>query len=169
MSDVEAVGLPEGSFLAAYRDAGAHTDCYTTTVPGTHSFEHYVEAFYTTWLFKIERFILRWAVRKPSSDDQAGRLARGAVAQFAAWTVENRGNDQLLMCDFMRRTRSWLMVVQDPGTNTTRLFFGSAVVPVGANRQGRKNLGLAFNALLGFHHVYSVMLLKAAASRLARR
>ena len=68
-------------------------------------------AFYTTWLFRLERWILRLAVARPSTDEEAHQLARGEREAFAAWSVEARAPDQLLMCDFTGRTRSWLMVV----------------------------------------------------------
>jgi hypothetical protein len=42
----------------------------------------------------------------------------------------------------------------------TRLFFGSAVVP---DRHGR--MGAGFSALLWFHKIYSVALLRAARAR----
>lgn len=167
VSRIQATELPEGSLLWVYREAGAHADCYTTVIANAHSFERYVEAFYTTWLFKIERFVLRWAVRKPSSDADAARLASGAAERFAAWTVEGRTGNQLLMCDFMKRTRSWLMVTGETigGVPSTRLFFGSAVVPI-ADRNGRKTMGAGFGAMLWFHHLYSIMLLRAAGERL---
>jgi len=96
------------------------------------------------------------------------KLVAGSIDAFAAWRVEARTENQLLMSDFSRRTRSWLMVV--PAANAsctrTRLYFGSAVVPVKNSRTGRLTLGLGFRALLGFHRLYSVVLLYAAKSRL---
>ena len=62
--------------------------------------------------------------------------------------------------------RSWLMV--DPvGHGVTRLYFGSAVVPVTNARTGSAGLGTAFVALLGFHKLYTRILLRAASMRLA--
>lgn len=155
--------LPAGSFLESYRDAGAHTDCYTTVVGGQVPLQDYVEAFYTTPLFKTERLILRYVVRKPSTDDDVKRLVSGAASTFAAWTVERRANDQLLMCDYVERTRSWFMVAPEPAAQpSTRLFFGSAVVP-----RARQGMPAPFKALLWFHHVYSIMLLRSARAALA--
>ena len=89
---------------------------------------------------------------------------------FAAWHVEGRTANQLLMCDFQRRTRSWLMSVAVPGdaATGTRLYFGSAVVPLTGRGSGRSAMGFAFRALLGFHKIYSRILLRAAMSRLRR-
>jgi len=129
-----------------------------------------VEAFYTTAVFKLERLLLARFVSKPSSDAQARQLAAGELNSFAAWDVEERRVDQLLMSDFRGRTRSWLMVAPGPGDGaaTTRLYFGSAVVPIVNRGSGEARLGFAFRALLGFHKLYSRVLLRAACSRLAR-
>ncbi len=124
-------------------------------------------AFYTTWLFRLERWILRLAVARPSTDEEARQLARGEREAFAAWSVEARAPDQLLMCDFTGRTRSWLMVAPAAGTPGTRLYFGSVVVPVRDPKTGETGLGPVHGPLIGFHKLYSRLLLGAAARRLA--
>jgi hypothetical protein len=154
--------LPAGALLGRYRDIGAYTDCYGVTVPGDVAHARFVEAFYTTWLFKLERAVLV-LVGKPSTDAQARALAHGEAEAFAAWRVEARAPAQLLLCDYRRRTRSWLM--REAVENGTRLYFGSAVVPV-VDKDGRRSLGFAFRALLGFHRIYSRALLRAAIARL---
>ena len=53
-------------------------------------------------------------------------------------------------------------------TKGTRLYFGSAVVPVMNAATGKSEMGFVFKALLGFHKLYSRALLSAAAARLAR-
>ena len=158
--------LPPDALLRKYREAGAYTDCYATEIAVRVSHAEYVEAFYTTWVFKLERLLLMWLVAKQSTDDEARRLSRGELDAFAAWTVEGRAPDQLLLADFMGRTKSWLMVAPLDATRT-RLYFGSAVVPVG-DKAGRPRLGFSFGALLGFHKLYSRVLLAATKSRLAR-
>lgn len=125
-------------------------------------------AFYTTWLFRLERRILRLAVARPSTDEEARELACGERDSFAAWHVEARAPGQLLMCDFTGRTRSWLMVAPAAGTPGTRLYFGSVVVPVSDPGPGKPGLGPVHGRLIGFHKFYSRMLLGAAARRLAR-
>ena len=154
--------------LRTYRDSGAYTDCYRIEIAHSVSHADFVEAFYTTWVFKLERLLLAWFVSKPSTDTQARALAQGTLDAFAAWTVEGRVVDQLLMCDFQGRTRSWLMSVAMPSDAGTRLYFGSAVVPVHNGRSGQKTMGVVFSALLGFHTLYSRVLLSAAGSRLQR-
>ena len=158
--------LPSSALLRKYIDQGAYTDCYVTEIARTVSLPDYVEAFYTTPIFKLERLILKWWVSRPSTDAEARDLAHGDTDAFAAWSVESRVSDQLLLCDFQHRTRSWLMVSAiESGGSGTRLYFGSAIVPV-RSRSGEARLGFAFNALLGFHRLYSRILLRAARSRL---
>ena len=82
--------------------------------------------------------------------------------------MEARGTDQLLLCDVGGSTRSWLMV-EPVHAASTRLYFGSAVVPKHDKASSRKRMGFPFNALLGFHKLYSRILLGAARSRLARQ
>jgi hypothetical protein len=148
--------------LSSYVAKGAYTDCYAAGIAANVSFADYVEAFYTSGPFKCERLVL-WAIGKPSSDSDARRLARGETETFAAWRVEARAPDQILLCDFMRRTRSWLMLAPTESSGA-RLYFGSAVVPVGIG-SGKARLGFPFNALLGFHRLYSCILLSAARGR----
>jgi hypothetical protein len=158
--------LPAWSLLRRYADAGDYADCYATDIPGDFTQAEYVAAFYTTWLFRLERRLLG-LVRRPSTDDEARQLAGGLRDVFAAWTVEARAPNQLLLCDFLGNTRSWLMVEPLPGGGVTRLYFGSAVVARADARTGRRRLGRRFRALLGFHRRYSRALLGAARSRLA--
>ena len=171
MFSIQPCAVPDDALLHTYRANGAYTDCYVTDIVGSVSHEQFVTAFYTTFVFKLERMILKWAVSKPSTDAQAEQLASGETDTFAAWHVEKRSGNQLLVSDFYRRTRSWLMIVplRTNSGPVTRLYFGSAVVPVGNAKTGRPTLGLGFPALLGFHKLYSKVLLYAAKSRLNRR
>lgn len=170
MPSIRRCELPQGALLTKYQREGAYTDCYVTEVARRVSHAQYVEAFYTTTLFKVERLLLSWLASKPSTDVQASHLAAGTLNAFAAWNVEARSVNQLLMSDFQGRTRSWLMVTssENSAVEDTRLFFGSAVVPVVSAKSGMQTLGPGFRALLGFHKLYSRALLFAAESRLAR-
>jgi hypothetical protein len=152
--------------LRRYDDAGAYTDCYAADIAARVSFASYVEAFYIGAAFRPERLVLG-LIGKSSNDDDARRLARGEAETFAAWSVEAKAADQLLLCDFQNRTRSWLMCEPHEGGGT-RLYFGSAVVPVGVG-SGAGRLGFPFDALLGFHQLYSRSLLGAARGRLLKR
>lgn len=162
--------LPREALLSKYKQNGAYTDCYFIDIPCAVSQAEYVEAFYTTDLFKVERLILALLVKRPSTDAQAKLLALGEAKSFAAWSVEGRTSDQLLLCDFLGSTRSWLMsaVTKDGDSSTTRLNFGSAVVPKVDRASGRASFGIAFHLLSGFHRIYSRALLRSACSRLLR-
>jgi len=168
MSPIHRCELPADALLQRHAGAGAYADCYAVDVAGRVSHAAFVEAFYTTWVFKLERLILRLFASRPSTDDEARQLAAGTRDSFAAWSVEGRTADQLLLGDFTGRTKSWLMVAAAEGTASpkTRLYFGSAVVPVRSRRTGQAGLGWMFRALLGFHKLYSPILLGAARARL---
>ncbi len=153
--------LPPGALLARYTGAGGYTDCFTVTLPGRVTQAAFVEAFYTTALFKLERLVLAVLLSRPSTDREARALAAGETDRFAAWTVEGRAADQILLCDFMGSTRSWLMTA--PGEGTTTLSFGTAVVP----RKGR-GMGGGFRVMLPVHRLYARSLLRAAAGRVVR-
>ena len=166
MPTVQSCQLPQPALLRKYLDAGAYADCYVAELAWPVSHAEFVEAFYSTPVFKLERLLLAWFVAKPSTDAQAKALARGSLSAFAAWTVEARSVDQLLMSDFQGRTRSWLMSEVN-GPAASRLYFGSAVVPLVSRRSGKARMGIAFRVLLGFHRLYSRVLLRAACARLA--
>jgi hypothetical protein len=168
MASIQPCELPSNALLRKYLSGGAYADCYVTEVAGAISHAEYVEAFYTTAVFKLERLLLSWFVARPSTDAQAGELALGTRTSFAAWSVEAREPDQLLLCDLQGRTRSWLMSAVGSRPETTRLFFGSAVVPAVDRGTGQSRMGFVFRALLGFHKLYSRILLRAAVNRLAR-
>ena len=161
MFSVRKIDLPGGALLSRYTTSRNYTDCFRLVIEDEVTLDEYIYAFYTTWLFKIERVILRFAVSKPSTKSEARRLADGSIEYFAAWNVEDRRSDQILMCDFHKRTRSWLMVEPLPIGHGigTQLFFGSAVVESGDAR---------FSLLLGFHKLYSRALLSTARSRVKR-
>jgi hypothetical protein len=168
MSAIRRCELPDGALLRRYAASGTYADCYVAEIARTVSHAEFVEAFYTSAVFKLERFVLRLLASYPSTDAQAKQLAQGELGSFAAWTVEGRAPNQLLLR--AGRTRSWLMVspTHSGGAPNTQLFFGSAVVPAHNAAAGRRRLGLVFRALLGFHKLYSRVLLGAARSRLSR-
>lgn len=174
MPSIHQCELPHEALLRKYQHSGAYADCYVTQVAQHVCQAEYVEAFYTTPLFKLERLLLAWLVSKPSTDAQARQLASGTIDSFAAWSVEARREDQLLMCDFQGRTRSWLMVApaeEGESAGSTRLYFGSAVVPARTPNAGTEtpDLGWTFRLLLGFHKLYSRALLFSAKARLMRQ
>lgn len=155
------IPTPDASFLGAYARNGAFTDCYALTVPASISLPEFIEAFYTTRLFRLERWLLGKTLQVTDSDQQAAQLAQAATDRFSAWRMEQRSSDQILMD--AGQTRSWLSVAEQPGVAAaTTLMFGSAVMP----RASQGEFGLIFHLLLGFHRWYSKALLAAAGKRL---
>ncbi len=148
--------LPDDALLQRYavRD-DCYTDCYVADVAAP-DLAACIRAFYTTPLFRAERLILGFAGHA-STDADVEALANGNADTYAAWRVEDRTDDQILLCDVAGRTRSWLF--HQPG----RFYFGSAVTPPAPDAP----LGWLFTALLPFHKVYSRGLLGSAARRLA--
>ncbi|MEO3414486.1 hypothetical protein AAFO92_07525 [Roseovarius sp. CAU 1744] len=168
MSKVTPYPVPPGTALNAYaQKPGYYTDCFAVEVDGTVDFADYVEAFYTTPIFKAERLVLRVFAGLRSSDLDARQLALGKLDRFAAWQVAERSDRQLLM-KAIGRTSSWFMT-QDCGTADgprTRLLFGSVVAPKGPDGAAQPAMGPLFTALLGAHRVYSRLLLAAARRRI---
>ena len=169
MLTVHASEIPAESLLGQYVASGAYADCYVTELAQSVSHAQFVAAFYTTALFKIERFLLRLFASRPSTDAEAQQLAQGQVSSFAAWSIEARSENEILLS--AGRTRSWLMVTSPPGVGSTgtQLYFGSAVLPRRSTSRSSDGLGPLFGALLGFHKLYSRALLLAAKARLYRQ
>jgi len=166
MTSIEPCEVPLNSFLRRYKDGHGYADCYMVEVKGAITQEQFVEAFYTSALFKLERTMLRYLASRPATDADARQLAMGKATGFSAWRVEAQSVSELLLADLTGRTRSWLMV--GPGTRpkSTRLYFGSAVLPRKSRGPDKAGMGWPFHALLGFHRLYSRLLLGAARGRL---
>ena len=168
MNRIHVCPLPVGALLAHYRDNGAYTDGFCIDLPCHVTLSDFIMAFYTTPLFRLERLILATLVGKPSTDAQILSLASADATRFAAWTVEGREHDQILLCDFLRYSRSWLMCTPAPEPKATRLYFGSAIVPRKISATGKASFDPGFHLLKGFHLVYSRALLAQAAAGVRR-
>jgi hypothetical protein len=169
MSKVEPCEVPLGTLLRRYKDGSGFADCYKVEVPGTVTQAAFIEAFYTSPLFKVERTILTYAAARPATDSDAMQLAAGKALKFSAWRVERQTSSELLLADITGRTRSWLSAVPATGPNPslyTTLHFGSAVLPRARRGTSESGMGWLFPALLGFHKLYSRMLLSAAFKRI---
>jgi len=164
MPSVQACALPPRSLLSRYAEDGNFTDCYVIDVPRSVSQPEFVEALYLGALMRIERRLIGWFLSRPTSSADVRELAVGASNRFAAWLVEARTPNELLLQDQTGRTRSWLMSQPMPGA--TRLYFGSALLPRVDRTTGVKRMGPLFKPMLGFHARYSRLLLSAARSRL---
>jgi hypothetical protein len=171
MFSVVQSAVPEDALLGTFRGGvcpeswGSYGDCFSLLADRPVSLEEFVFAFYTSPVFRIERFLLKVFVRAPSTDFEARAVASGSVSTFAAWYVGERTANQLLMCDRFEHTRSWFRVLPVEGGRTS-LQFGSAVA-ARRNQSGSKSgMGLSFRLLLVFHVLYSQILLLGAMRRL---
>jgi hypothetical protein len=161
MTPIAQTQPPPDRLIAPYaRRDGHYADAFRADVPGAHDLAAFLGAFYATPLFRAERAVLSLA-GVGGSDDALLALAAGATETFAAWTVEARRPDEILLADVSGRTRSWLAV--SPVAGGTRLWFGSVIVPV--MRGGRPPLGPVFTLLTRPHRAYSRALLAAAVRR----
>jgi hypothetical protein len=166
MFSVRREAVPDDALLKTYRGAvkperwGSYADCFAVTVDHEVDLADFVSAFYTSWVFRIEGFILHALLGVSASERDARALAGGAADRFSAWYVGQRTATQLLMCDRYERTRSWLCVTPKSGGGT-RLLFGSAVAAK-RDRTGVPAMGGGFHLLLRFHILYSQILLHAA-------
>jgi hypothetical protein len=167
MLSIEKCEVIPNTLVASFLEKG-YADSYRTEVDGHISMKDYVYKFYTSPLFKLERFILTWSVRKPSTDMQAKEISEGNTNKFAAWTLEDRRENELLMRDMADRTRSWFMV-NHLGTKEnpkTQLYFGTGISPSPKRNTEKSSIGFFFTALLPFHKAYSVLLLYFAKRQL---
>lgn len=164
-SQVESAAIPATSLLSVYEaEPFGFVDAYNVTTQFDVSLKQHIEAFYNSWVFRPERLLIHLLLKHPSDADAVARLAAGESEAFAAWRVEARREDEILLCDVSGATRSWLAVEAiDQGT---RVWFGSAVVPRRDQDGNPKPPSLVFTLLTGFHRLYSRCLLTAGAHQL---
>ena len=113
--------LAPGALLEPYRTQGGHTDCYVAEVSRSGDLGQLITACYTSRAFRPERWLLGALLGKRADDSDVAKLASGQTTRFSAWSVEDRRGDEILLCDFQSRTRSWLKVL--PIEGGTRLHF----------------------------------------------
>ena len=166
--------VPEDSLLKTYRGGSrpepwvGQGDCFAMAVAQPVSLGDFVFAFYTSPVFRIERAILRILAGAPSTDAEARGVADGSGSSFAIWRVGQRTTTQLLMCDRFEKTRSWFQVAPMEGGGTL-LRFGSAVASSRNRETGALSVGRGFRWLMGFHVLYSRVLLGAARRRVTKK
>jgi hypothetical protein len=171
---IEQQAVPCDSLLKTYPGGarpehwGLRRDCFAVVVDAPVTLSDFVFAFYTSPLFRVERGILRILAGAPSTDAGARGVAEGADTTFAIWRVGERTATQLLMCDRFEKTRSWFQVAPMEG-GATLLRFGSAVAASRNRETGALSAGWGFRWLMGFHVMYSRMLLSAARRGLVAR
>src|ERR1700722_12630848 len=98
---VRQEAAPEDALLMTYRGGvhperwGRYGDSFSVRIDGAVNLADFVFAFYTTPVFRIERWMLRAFIGVPSSDAGARALADGSAASFCAWYVGDRTATQL--------------------------------------------------------------------------
>jgi len=124
---IQQIDIPADTLIAEHRTRiDGFADSFMTRVPQDVSLATYVEAFYTTPVFRTERMILGLAGHK-SSDQQARNVAQGEADRFAIWGNPIRRDGELLMQEASGATSSWFMTRKDG--EGTELYFGTTVRP----------------------------------------
>jgi hypothetical protein len=171
---IEQQAVPSDSLLKTYRGGarpehwGLQGDCFAVVVDAPITLSDFVFAFYTSPVFRVERGILRFLAGASSTDAGARGVAEGSGTTFAIWRVGERTATQLLMCDRYEKTRSWFQVVPMEGGVATVLRFGSAVSSSRHRETGTLSMGRWFQWLVGFHVLYSRILLSSARRRVMK-
>ncbi len=170
MTRIATCELPDNGLTKTYLAKGAHTDCYYIDIAAKVTLAQYLQAFYNTPVFSVEKTLLTTFAKKHIRNNDINVLADGNCDSFSIWTVEQRTDNQILLCEFTQSTRSWLMVdylgtAEQP---ITRLYFGSVVVPKIVSPSGKSTFGILFYAFAGFHKLYSRALLKSAFNALRK-
>ncbi|MEM9173429.1 MAG: hypothetical protein AAGA84_12075 [Pseudomonadota bacterium] len=164
MAMIEAIAVSRTSPLGRYATGDNYTDCFSVRIEARVSLEQFLAAFYGSRLFALERRFLANALGHRSTQADIDALAEGSTDKFAAWQVEFRGDDNILLCDVSGRTRSWLKCQPDrrSATPATALMFGSAVL----RREGHSFKARLSRALIRLtiplHRLYARALLRAA-------
>jgi len=167
MVKVRKTPLPVSALVKSYLDQrGARADCFSVCLSRQVSLEAFVGQFYRGRLFRLERWLIKAFIGRPSTDAQIDSLLAGENETFSAWALEARSDTQLIMCDYQNRTCSWFMV-EEQGTGT-RLYFGTLLKPTTYFSRGEWLSKPLFTLMLPVHYLYSRLLLSQAARSLRR-
>ena len=166
---------PEGAFISQYSTThGGYSDCYYVDIQKDVALSDYILAFFSTPIFRMERLILNLVPSGRSNEQCVLDIASGTGDKMAGWKTEKRDENQLLLAVGDGPIRTWLMVQgkqssETTPTKTTRLYFGSAVLPTSMTKDGRPKLAIVFKLFSGLHIFYSRLLLWWAARDLRRK
>ena len=172
MPRISTQPVPRDTLLAQRMLEGDYGDSFVAEVSGDVSLAAYIVAFYSSLAFRPERTLLGLIGRGASAADVKA-LAAGTAETFAAWSVEARADDQILLRDFMGQTRSWLKVEPLPSSSkavgresSTRLLFGSGVGRSPGSGEASAIGRAIFTGLMPFHRFYARQLLAGAVREL---
>ena len=167
MISVRKTTLPATALVRPYlNQSGTRADCFSAFVPQQVSLEEFVGQFYRGRLFRLERWIIKTLIGRPSTDAQIDSLLAGENETFSAWALEAHSDNQLIMCDYQNRTCSWFMT--ETGSDGTRLYFGTLLKPTTHFKRGEWLSKPLFTLMLPMHYLYSRLLLSQAARSLRR-
>lgn len=163
MIDITKIAIPPDCLLKTYDDIPhAYADAYQTQIQGKIKLSDFIIAFFDSPIFKAERVLITLTTISPTFKKDVLDLAEGNTNKFAMWELEQRGENELLLKVRQGRIRTWLAVI--PQAHSTKLLFGSAVLPKSENG----DIGWIFRKLTVFHEIYSKILLKSAAKRVLK-
>ena len=176
MFSVQTGEIPESGYLKPYRERSSwYTDCFFVDVQGQVCLSQFISAFFTTFLFRSERWVLGVFTSSPSSDQNVMDLASGVSDRLSLWRVEARDDQQLILSFGELGVRTWLMVEPHPEiANVSRLYFGtgldfsSRVAPEMDSQSRERKVSVLFYPFLGFHRFYARLLLWSAKVKVSR-
>ena len=68
---LRAIAVPQNALLHRYvGQIEAYTDCFETLHPREAALGDFIEAFYGTWLFRLERLVLTFILRRRITEDE---------------------------------------------------------------------------------------------------
>ncbi len=164
MFNVAPCPIPNTTFLEdlTHRE-GNYTDCFVTDISEGVSISEFISAFFGSPVLRLERRLLALISAKSTAADVAA-VANGTGTKIALWTVDQRDDTQIILKAASGGIRTWMMVSRT-SEETTRLYFGSALVPE-ASENGEIKLRFSTRALMGFHKLYSRIVLWSARKQL---
>jgi len=159
---VQSGTLPKDSLLRTYEVLeGCHCDCFYVDAQGDADLSSYIAAFFGTWVFQLELKVLSIFGLNRDDAEQIQRLAENRADRMAAWHVEKRSERELLLAVGDGPIRTWLRI-EPAGQGAVRMYFGSAMLPIATDTQGRPRQGRMARLALPLHKIYSRVLLGAA-------
>ncbi|MEO0774240.1 MAG: hypothetical protein AAFZ04_13775 [Pseudomonadota bacterium] len=120
------------------------------------AFARFVYIFFDSWVFRLERKILRLAGKDSTRRADVIDLASEEADHLAAWITLDRSPTELLLAVPDTPILTWLQVARSEGVICLR--FGSGILP----QPGKDHPHWGFRATYWAHRAYSRILLHAA-------
>lgn len=166
MYKVSRTRVPKNTLLKTYEAMeGSEADCFQVDVEGRPDIQRFIRIFFDTWVFRLERRVLSLMGVDYATTDDVIALAKGRQSSLAAWTTLERNANEIILAFDKPTGRTWLQVsTSDEGAETTRLSFGSALLPKRHSSKSKPAIGKLLKASLPIHRLYARILLAAAAA-----